>query len=140
MTKPELVARPVASRIMAYVSGACMVAISAAITIALPADIRAVFTPFQVGTLLACLGAVLFVLWGVARSKVVVDDSGLTVVNGYRRYEVPWTEVRGVSFRNGAPWPTLVRLDDSKVILFAIQATDGDQAKRVVKQIRGHLG
>jgi hypothetical protein len=39
----------------------------------------------------------------------------------------------------GAPWPTLVTKDDERVMLFAIQGTDGAYARQAVDYLRGRV-
>ena len=74
-------------------------------------------------------------LHGIGRSYVRVDDDGLEVLNGYRRHRIPWGVMRGISMNRGAPWPTLVLHDDERVMLFAIQGSDGDAASDAVQDL-----
>jgi len=80
------------------------------------------------------------VLHGIGRSYVRVDDDGLEVLNGYRRHRVPWGVMRGISMNRGAPWPTLVLQDDDRVMLFAIQGSDGDAASEAVQDLVRRIG
>jgi hypothetical protein len=45
-------------------------------------------------------------LYALARSRVEAHQTGLVVVNGYRRREYEWAEVVAVHLPPGAPWAT----------------------------------
>lgn len=124
--------RPVGARIVAYGCCAALIAVTIVIGVALPPEVT--FTPFELITLALTLLAFLAVLHGIGRSYVRVDDEGLEVLNGYRRHRVPWGEMRGISMNRGAPWPTLVLHDDERVMLFAIQGSDGSTAEGAAVQ------
>ena len=115
--------------------GACVaiIVVTIVIGVALPAEIT--FTPFELVTLAFTLLTMLAILHGIGRSYVRVDDDGLEVLNGYRRRRIPWGVMRGISMNRGAPWPTLVLHDDERVMLFAIQGTDGGAASDAVKDL-----
>ena len=115
--------------------GACVAVIAVTIVIgaALPAEIT--FTPFELVTLAFTLLTILAILHGIGRSYVRVDDDGLEVLNGYRRRRIPWGVMRGISMNRGAPWPTLVLHDDERVLLFAIQGSDGHAASEAVQDL-----
>ncbi|MDO9380222.1 MAG: PH domain-containing protein [Nocardioidaceae bacterium] len=132
-------ARPVGARMVAYVAGACLVAMFVAITVFLPADIRATVTISQSGTLFLCLVAALVVLHGIARSTVHTEADGVHVRNGYRTRVVAWDDVEGVSYREGAPWATLARHDGDTHMLIAIQGTDGARAAQAVRDLRREI-
>lgn len=107
--------------------------------IALPAHLRALFTPSQVITLLAVLAALVGVIWLVAGSSVRADADGVTVRNGLRVRQFGWPLVRRVLFRPGDPWATLLVGDPEdpvRVQLFGIQRSDGDRAVNAVTQLR----
>ena len=125
--------RPVGARIVAYGACAALIAVTVVIGIALPPEI--VFTPFELITLAFTLLTMLGILHGIGRSYVRVDDEGLEILNGYRRHRIPWGVMRGISMNRGAPWPTLVLHDDDRVLLFAIQGTDGSAASDAVKDL-----
>lgn len=118
--------RPVGARMVAYGCSIAIVVVTIAIGIALPDEIT--FTPFELITLAATLLVFLSVLHGIGRSYVRLHDDELEVLNGYRRHRIPWSAMRGVSMNAGAPWPTLVLNDDERVMLFAIQGSDGSTA------------
>jgi Bacterial PH domain len=75
------------------------------------------------------------ILHMLARSRVIADDSGLTIVNALRTHEYEWAEVLGVTMAEGAPWPTIDLADGSVVPAMGIQASDGDRAHRAVAEL-----
>ncbi len=125
--------RPVGARVVAYGACVAVIAVTIVIGVALPAEIT--FTPFELVTLAFTLLAILAILHGIGRSYVRVDDDGLEVLNGYRRRRIPWGVMRGISMNRGAPWPTLVLHDDERVLLFAIQGSDGHAASEAVQDL-----
>ncbi len=125
--------RPVGARIVAYGASVVLVVVSIVIGVALPPEIT--FTVAELITLALTLLAFLAVLHGIGRSFVRADDDGIEVLNGYRRHRIPWGVVRGISMNRGAPWPTLVLHDDDRVMLFAIQGSDGASAQAAVNEL-----
>ncbi|MBK5217183.1 MAG: PH domain-containing protein [Propionibacteriales bacterium] len=134
-----MVFRPQGPRIVAYGVAVILIVLTVAVRAALPQEIRDQFTTFEMLTLAAVLGSTLVGLYAVARSFVKVSDTGLHIRNGYRDRHLAWGDIHGVSFRPGAPWPTLVTSDGERVILFAIQGTDGPAARSAVDTIRERL-
>ena len=129
--------RPGGSRIVAYAVAVIMIVLTVFIGVALPSYI--VFTPFELLTLAAILITVLALLHAVGRSFVRVSEAGVEVVNGYRRREVAWGEIKGFAMNDGAPWPTMVYGDDERIILFAIQRSDGPYAREAMTYLRARL-
>ncbi len=125
--------RPVGSRVVAYGASAALIALTVAVGVALPPEIT--FTPIELVTLALTLLGMLAVLHGIGRSYVRADDHGLEILNGYKRHRIPWAQMRGISMNRGAPWPTLVLLDDERVLLFAIQGSDGSGARAAVHDL-----
>jgi hypothetical protein len=128
--------RPFGVRVAVWVFGAMLVALLVAVWIGLGAEIRSQFTTFQRGTLVfmaLLLGATYNAL---VRSRVTATDQGLTVVNGYRKRSYEWSQVIGVSLRRGAPWGTLDLSDGSTLSLIGVQGSDGERARRAVREIR----
>ena len=125
--------RPVGARIVAYGASAALVLVTIVIGVALPPEIT--FSVAELITLGLTLLAFLAVLHGIGRSYVRADDHGIEVLNGYRHHQVPWSQMRGISMNRGAPWPTLVLLDDERVMLFAIQGSDGGTANDAVLEL-----
>ena len=129
--------RPGGSRFVAYGVAIILVVLTAIIGVALPSYVT--FTPFELATLAAILITVLALLHAVGRSVVRVNDEGVEVVNGYSRRHVPWSDIKGFAMNDGAPWPTMVYGDDERVILFAIQRSDGPYAREAMAYLRGRV-
>lgn len=129
--------RPGGSRYVAYVVAVMLVVLTAVIGFALPEDIT--FTPAELVTLALFLIATMVMLHGVGRSRVTADDAGMRVTNGYKRHDVAWSDIEGFSLNTGAPWPTLVTTDDNRIMLFAIQASDGPSARAAVGTLQTRL-
>ncbi|WP_229053764.1 PH domain-containing protein [Aeromicrobium sp. Leaf350] len=132
-TDDRLVVRPQGPRIVAYGVAVLMIVCIVAIGRALPDYVY--FSLSEKITMWILLLAVLALLHGVGRSSVKADAEGIDVLNGYRRHHLTWDQVEGISMKSGAPWATLVTKDDDRVILFAIQSSDGD-GREVITQLR----
>lgn len=126
--------RPQGARVVAYGVAAILLVLTAVIGLALPDEI--VFRFSEKVTLVLILAAAIGLLHGVGRSVVRADDEGVEVLNGYRRHHLTWAQVEGISMREGAPWPTLVTTDDERIMLFAIQRTDGPRSRDAVQKLR----
>jgi len=129
--------RPGGARIVAYAVAVIMLVLTAVIAFALPDEIY--FTTAETITLWIIIVAVLALLHGIGRSVVKATDEGVEVLNGYRRHHVAWTDIEGFAMNTGAPWPTLVTTDDERVMLFAIQGSDGAYARQAVDYLRGRV-
>lgn len=129
--------RPIGPRMVAYGVSTILVVLTVVIGVALPDYIT--FSIAEVITLALILGATLAGLHGVARSYVEATDSGLNIVNGYRKHNVVWSDMKGIAMNAGAPWPTLVTKDDERIMLFAIQGTDGPAAREALTYIRSRI-
>jgi hypothetical protein len=129
--------RPGGARVVAYVVAAIMLVITVVVGTALPSDIT--FTVAEDITLWLIILAVLVLLHGIGRSYVRADDDGVEVMNGYRRHVVPWSQIKGFGTSSGAPWPTMVLEDDERIMLFAIQGSDGAYAREALDYLRGRL-
>lgn len=129
--------RPGGARIVAYAVAVIMLVLTAAISFALPDEIY--FTTAETITLWLIIISVLVLLHGIGRSYVRATEAGIEVLNGYRRQTIPWGDIKGFAMNNGAPWPTLVMTDDERVMLFAIQGSDGTYAREAVAYLRGRV-
>lgn len=129
--------RPGGARIIAYVVAVLMLVMTVVIGVALPS--ASAFSVAEDVTLAIIILVVLALLHGVGRSFVRADDEGVEVLNGYRRHRVAWPEIAGFAMNAGAPWPTLVTRNDERVILFAIQGSDGPYAQEALAYLRGRL-
>ena len=122
---------------MAYVVAVIMLVVTVVVGVALPDS--ASFSLAEDVTLWIIILVVLALLHGVGRSMVKVDDAGVRVLNGYRWHIVPWSDIKGFAMGDGAPWPTMVTNDDERIILFAIQGSDGPYAREALAYLRGRL-
>lgn len=128
--------RPFGARIAATVLGGMLLAVVLTVWIAWGADVRSRFTPFQRSTLVF-LGLLALACWfALVRSRVTAHPGGVTVVNGYRRRELEWSQVVAVNLRRGAPWAGLDLSDGTSISLLAIQGSDGQRAVRAVRELR----
>ncbi|MBZ5733875.1 PH domain-containing protein [Nocardioides sp. TRM66260-LWL] len=113
-----------------------LVSIFAVTWVTFPPETRAKFTAFQIGTVFFIVGLAGSVILAIVRSKAVASASGLVVVNGYRRRELAWAQILHVRMPQGAPWVSLDLSDGSTLSVFAIQASDGQIARRAVRELR----
>ena len=125
--------RPGGTRFVAYGAAVVILVVAFAIGAALPENV--VFTGSQIATLVLIYFAILGVVHGIGRSHVRASDDGLEIRNGYRQHVIPWSHVRGISMRPGAPWPTLVHGDDERTVMFALQGTDGPRTKKAIDEL-----
>jgi hypothetical protein len=77
-------------------------------------------------------GAVLL----LARPRVRADAEGVEVRTLLFGRRLAWSEVRGVSFPDGAPWARLDLPADEYIPVVAIQAADGERAVRAIRELR----
>lgn len=133
-----MIFRPVGARILSY----GVIVIITVITIVIGVGLRhaTMFTAGEWATLGLMIAVVFAGLHGIARSYVKTSDSGLDILNGYRRHHLEWSDIKGIAMNAGAPWPTVVLKDDERVIIFAIQGTDGAAAKAALTAIGEYIG
>lgn len=81
--------------------------------------------------LLLAAGLLLFL-----RPMVRASADKVTVRNMGGTREVQWTDVRAVSFPDGAPWARLELDADEYIPVMAIQATDGQRAVEAIRELR----
>ncbi len=128
--------RPFGARLMGTVLGLMLLALVLTVWVAFGPDVRARFTVFQKSTLVF-LGLIALAVWfALMRSRVSVHERGVTVVNGYKRRDLAWSQVLAVNLRRGAPWAGLDLSDGTSISAVAIQASDGARAQRAVKDLR----
>jgi len=142
-----LVIRPRRLRVVAIVLAVVLTAATLFGWFALPKDIRVLFTPSQLATLLGLLAVLLLVMFSLAFSVVRADRDGLRFRNGLRTHTVPWDRVHKVILRRGDPWamllltpsdgrPFTADLDAEKQQLMAVQYGDGASAQMSVEELR----
>ena len=127
--------RPLGARLAAGSVAALLVGAVAFLWLGMPEEVRATFTPLQGATLLLVPGSVLAVLYGVFRTVVRADRDGLTIINLYRRRQLEWPAVVGISLRRGQPWAVVDVSDGTTVVAMAIQGSDGQRAVRAVREL-----
>jgi hypothetical protein len=131
--------RPLGARVVALVAGACLTAMVAVMWLALPDSARSAFHPLEVVTLLLVLVAILVVLYGIARTRLDVDDAGLHITNGYRRHDLEWAEAVAIHLGRGAPWAVLDTADGRIVKVMALQSADGPRARAATTWVRDRI-
>ncbi|WP_371648421.1 PH domain-containing protein [Streptomyces mirabilis] len=81
------------------------------------------------------IGALLFgVLLMLSRSKVVADETGVTVVNITSRRHLEWAEILQVNLRPGDPWVFLNLSDGTSLPVLGIQP--GIAKQRAIQDAR----
>jgi hypothetical protein len=70
------------------------------------------------------------------RVRIDADATGVHVQNLVREFDVPWSAVRAVRYRHGAPWATLDLVTNEVVTVLAVQALDGRRALEAIRQLR----
>jgi len=83
---------------------------------------------------LGALGAA--AILALTRPRVSADAAGIRVRNLVGGYELPWSMIRAVRFRHGAPWASVELHDDDLLPVMAIQAADKQYAVEAVRQLR----
>ncbi len=58
------------------------------------------------------------------------------MVNGYRKRHFEWSQVIAVQLRRGGPVGSLDLSDGTTISLIGVQGSDGDRARRAVREIR----
>lgn len=86
-----------------------------------------------IGLLGVVLAGVVLLL---ARPRLRIGESGLSVRNILGDKLIPWTDVVGVSFPQGARWARVDLPDDEYLPLMAIQAVDKDRAVAAMDTVR----
>ena len=105
-----------------------------------PAQVQDQFTPVQIITLLFFLAIVVALAMGIGLCYVHADADGLRFRNGLKTYEVPWSEVKAIRYRDGDAWPfVLLRTEVEQRALIGIQRSDRDYADRCVDDLRHRL-
>ncbi|GEP34020.1 membrane protein [Nocardioides szechwanensis] len=128
--------RPLGPRIAGIVAGAVVLVITVFLWVGFDAETRAAVTPFQRGTVVAFGLLAASVIHALARSRADAEIDGLVVVNGYRRHTYAWEQIIAVRMPPGAPWVTLDLADGTTASVMAIQGSDGERAKRALRQLR----
>lgn len=89
---------------------------------------------------MALLGVVLAaVVLLFARPRARVGAAGVSVRNVWSDKVIPWSDVVGVSFPQGARWARLDLPDDEYIPLMAIQAVDRERAVVGMDKLRAGM-
>lgn len=128
--------RPLGALVAVLVLGTALIVLCGAVWFALDPSDRAQFTIFQRATLVVLMVMFLGCYHALVRSRVVATETGLTVVNGYRTRRYEWSQIVQVSLGRGAPWGTLDLSDGTTQAMVGIQGSDGDRARRAVRELR----
>lgn len=104
---------------------------------AFPPEVRALFTPLQIATLLFFLAFMLGFVWVVAACYVRADADGLTYRNGLATHRTPWRDVAGIRYRDGDAWAfVLLDRQGTKRALMGVMRVDGRRAVQAVEELR----
>lgn len=136
----ELEIRPHLTPYFAY--GAAAVIVAAHVTVGVLLKISSTGVIFQTAdqVAIALLGVVIAgAVLLFARPRLRVGAPGVAVRNmlGYKL--IPWSDVVGVSFPQGARWARVDLPDDEYVPVMAIQAVDKERAVEAMDKVRGLL-
>lgn len=127
--------RPLGVRLAVVFFGVLLAVVFVMAWVGFSPETRATYTPFQIVTLGLLVVGGAGVGYGVARARVVASETGVVVVNGFRRHEVPWGDVDSVRLPAGAPWARMRLVDGRQVSLTAIQGSDGARARRAAAEL-----
>lgn len=136
-TTVTFTARPHRVRLFAVPLAAALVAAFTVVALLLKDSNTGVrfHTSDQVAMVGIGLVLALAVLWSTW-PRVRADADGIEVRNllGPRRF--PWSEIRHVSFPDGARWARLELPADEYIPVLAIQSLDGDRAVAAMRELR----
>lgn len=132
--------RPLGARVAGVFLGGMLFVMCAAAWLTFAPEVRAAFNLGQRITLVLLGLMVAAALHALGRCRVEARSDRLVVVNGYRRRELEWAQVLGITLPPGAPWATLDLADGTSVPAMGIQGSDGDRARGAVRELRELLG
>jgi hypothetical protein len=122
-------------RIAAAMAAVVLVGMMTLLWLLLSQEVQDTFSTFQRLTLLLVVAFMVGTLYALFRTAAYADADGLTIVNGYRRRRLDWTQIVRVSLSSNRPW-ALVDLDDgSTASVMAIQTADGSRARKAARQL-----
>lgn len=127
--------RPRKGRIVPYALAVAVVAVCGFLALALPGGTGR----FGLADRLGVLGVGLVVAVGLgvlARPHAVADEHGIKVVNLLRSRTLDWAEIIEVNLNRGDPWVLLDLSDGDTLAVMAIQANDGERARRAAHELR----
>ena len=136
-TRPPLVVRPHKVRQVVIPVAALLVVIFVVLAVTLNGASTGVHLGISDKVSLAVVGVILAgAVLLPARSRVRADADGVEVRNLLFGRVVPWRDIRGVAFPDGAPWARLELPQDEYVPVVAIQAMDGERAVTAIRELR----
>lgn len=139
-------------RLLIWVSVASLAIVLLAIGswIGLGREVRALFSPGQLLTLLLLMAFAVGFLMALGLCVARADAVGVRWRNGLRSHRLAWSEVLGVRYRQGDPWVYLLTAgpapdDLLRRPVMAIQSTDRRDALDKAERLRalwrqGHSG
>jgi hypothetical protein len=128
--------RPFGPRIAAVVFAAVLIGAFTYLWLSFDEQTKQTVNLLQKITVIGLIAIGLGFLNAMARSKVVADEAGLVVVNGYRRRRYAWAEVIAIRMPPGAPWPRLDLADGTTVSAMGIHGSDGRRATEAVRELK----
>lgn len=137
MALEPLRARPVKTTVVCVLTAAVVAGGSVAVGVLLKRSEAG--TAFHTSDQVAIIVLGLLIATGIlafTRPRVDADTERIVVRNVVRTHRLPWAVVEGISFPDGAAWPTLQLRDDDTVTVLAVQAVDGARAGRAFGRLR----
>ena len=136
----DVVVRPRVTPYVAY--GAAFVVAASGIVVGLLLKIRYTGAILQTSdqVAMAVLGLILAAaILLLAAPRLRIGPAGLGVRNVLLERVIPWTDVEGVSFPQGARWARIELDDYEYTAVLAIQAIDGERAVAAMDTLRAAL-
>ncbi len=136
----DVVVRPRVTPYVAY--GAAFVVAASGIVVGLLLKIRYTGAILQTSdqVAMAVLGLILAAaILLLATPRLRIGPAGLGVRNVLLERVIPWTDVEGVSFPQGARWARIELDDYEYTAVLAIQAIDGERAVAAMDTLRAAL-
>lgn len=114
-------------------------------------EIRAMFTWFQIGTLIIIGGVLIAFMMGLGMSIVRADSEGILIRNAMSVRRIAWSDIAGFQYRHGDPWAfvVLAGTDDMSPVgalaehddlvrrqMIGIQTTDGERSRQAVRELQ----
>lgn len=133
-------ARPIRTRRYAMIVAAIVfgVHVFLAVTLREAASTGVYFRPVDQVAMVCIGGAIAGAILLLARARIRVGTDGVGVRNAFVERFIPWSDVRGLTFAEGASWARIELPDDEYVPVLAIQANDGEHAAESAEAFRAY--